>query len=470
MHRRDTIGVVSGLLVITLSCLFGMTRSAVAQDPNSTRTWRPFELSVDEPGCMLRLGTIAQTTKWAPISTWTDPNFSHTDDPGDWDLFKPSPPLPGNSGHDPLFGAPLAYAFAPIRNTMNRLYADGFKIDIYDLLVYQGVSRTIDGAAPNSLYNRFDASVHMKTWELPDQGSGILTCSIRANNNLLNTPPAGEAVGAFSPLNVPASNTSFLLKRLEFRQGFVDDQVSLTIGQGNPNDCIASNLYAWDETTQFLAATFDGGNYPVGYSGYMPLVSLQVIPCDGFYLTGAVTSGIGSVTEVFSTLDDGLYWCAGEAGVVVQAGEENLQGRYSVSLMNSNTGNDSVDRATRVTGNAMALVAQQQISSSAAIWSQYLLCSDEIGPAEQELTFGLSIENIPGRSDDGFGVAIGWSRPSSSAYPGWRERLQLETYYRLQLTESWQLSPDFQMLSRPSDPMAEDKPVFAFALRLLTTF
>jgi len=176
------------------------------------------------------------------------------------------------------------------------------------------------------------------------------------------------------------------------------------------------------------------------------------------------------VTEVFSTLDDGLYWCAGEAGVVVQAGEENLQGRYSVTLMNSNTGNDSVDRATRVTGNAMALVAQQQISTSTAIWSQYLLCSDEIGPAEQELTLGLSVENIPGRSDDGFGVAIGWSRPSSSAYPGWRERMQLETYYRLQLTESWQLSPDFQVLSRPSDPMAEDKPVFAFALRLLTTF
>ena len=73
-------------------------------------------------------------------------------------------------------------------------------------------------------------------------------------------------------------------------------------------------------------------------------------------------------------------------------------------------------------------------------------------------------------SNDGFGIALGWSDPSDSAYPGWRQRVQLETYYRLQLTESWQLSPDLQVLSRPSDPNAEDRPVWVLGLRLLTEF
>ena len=118
----------------------------------------------------------------------------------------------------------------------------------------------------------------------------------------------------------------------------------------------------------------------------------------------------------------------------------------------------------------MALVLQQQIADSTAIWSQYLLSSGEIGPAQQELTMGLSVNNCFGRSNDGFGIAIGWTDPSTVAYPGWRQRFQLETYYRLQLTESWQLSPDFQFLSRPSDPQAEDRPIYAFALRLLTEF
>jgi len=462
--------IPSIVTALVCSVLPGIVTDVRAQDPNSTRTHRPVTLSVGEPGCFLTVGTLEQTRSWAPISTWSAPEFSHTDDPSSWNLFTPAPLPPGTPGHHPLLGAPLAYPLAPIRNTRNRLYADGIKIDLYDLLVYQRVTRTIDDAEPDSLFNRFDLSVHFRTWEMPDQGSGILTFAFRATNDVLDTPPPSEAVGAFSPLDVVASRTSFLIKRLEFTQGFVDDRVSLTIGRGNPNDCIASNLYAWDETRQFMAATFDGGNYPVGYSGYLPIVSLQVIPRDGLYLTGAVTSGRSLPDQLFTTIGDGLYWCAGEVGAVIQAGDENLQGRYSVTLMNSNTGNETVDRSTRVSGNAMALVAQQQISNTAAVWSQYLLSSGEIGPAEQEFTLGLSIENLPGRADDGFGIAVGWSRPSDSAYPGWRERLQLETYYRLQLTESLQLSPDFQVLSRPADPSAEDRPVYAFGLRLLTTF
>ncbi len=443
---------------------------ANAQAPNTPRAHEPVKLSSPRDGGFLSLATMEQTRHWAPLSTWTSPEFSHVDDARDWDLFAPPPPESRGLGADPVLGAPLAYPLAPIRNVMNLTYQNDIKFDIYDALVYQHVSRTIDDAPADSLFNRFDFSVHARTWKIEGQGSGVLTCSVRANNNLLDTPTPSEAIGAFSPLDVIASNTSFLIKRLEFRQAFLDEQVSLTVGKGNPNDCIASNLFAWDETTQFMAATFDGGNYPVGYGGYMPIVSLQVIPTEGYYVTGAVTSGLGSAHDPFSTLDDGLYWCAGETGVVIEAGEERLQGRYSISLMNSNTGNDTVDRATRTNGNAMALVAQQQVTPSAALWSQYLLCSDRIGPAEQELTFGLSIEDCFGRNDDGFGIAVGWSKPSASAYPGWRERLQFESWYRLQLTETWQLSPDFQVLSRPSDPSAADRPVYAVALRLLTTF
>ena len=82
---------------------------------------------------------------------------------------------------------------------------------------------------------------------------------------------------------------------------------------------------------------------------------------------------------------------------------------------------------------------------------------------------GLSIEQCFGRKNDGFGIAIGWSDPSDEYYAGWRENLQLEAYYRCQITHSWQLSPDFQVV-RPSDPQASGSAVFSVALRLLTTF
>jgi carbohydrate-selective porin OprB len=468
MHHQS---LHPGQLALFATLLMALVSApASGQAPNTARSDQPFTLSPTEHAGFLRLGTFEQTRHWAPMSSWVEPRFSHGEKPDDWNLFTPHPVDSDGGDSGALLGSPLAYPFAPVRNTMDRLYDRGIKINIYDVLMYQNVSRTIDGAARDSLFNRFDVAFHIHTWNLEGQGSGVLTADFRANNNLLDTATPGEAVGAFGSLDVVANNNTFLINRLEFQQTLFEGRASLTIGKGNPNDTIASNLFAWDETTQFVSSIFDGGNYPVGYGGYMPLVSLQVIPVDGFYVTGLINSGVGSRYQVFSTLGDGLYLCAGETGVVVEMGEEKLQGRYSVSLMNSNTGNDTVDRATRTSGNAMALVAQQQIAESTAIWSQYLLCDEQIGPAEQEFTIGLSIEDCFGRSNDGFGIGFGWSKPSSSAYPGWRDNVQLETYYRLQLTESLQLSPDFQVLSHPSDPSAEDKPVYSFALRLMTRF
>jgi hypothetical protein len=470
MHSRlkspRTLVETTGMFLAIL-----VTAPCWGQAPNTARAHHPFKLSPTENSSCLRLGNLSQTRHWAPMSSWTEPKFSHGEDPDTWNLFTPHLRDSDGSDGDALLGSPLSYPMAPIRNTMDRLYKRNILVNIYDLLIFQNVSRTLKADEnPNSLYNRFDVSMHVKTWDIPDQGAGIFTASFRVNNNVLGTDPPGQSVGAISPLNDVDSNTSFLINRLEFEQTFMEERVVLTFGKGNPNDTIASNLFAWDETSQFIAVTFDGGNYPIGYGGYMPLVSLQVIPVDGIYMTGTVTSGIGSAYEVFSTVDDGLYWCAGEVGAVVEIGEEKRQGRYSIALMNSNTGNDTFEYATRNSGNAMSIVLQQEIAESTAIWSQYLLCSSEIGPAQQELTFGLSIVNCFDRSNDGFGIGIGWTDPSSTAFPGWRQRFQLETYYRLQLTESWQLSPDFQFLSRPADPQSEERPIYAFALRLLTEF
>ena len=373
------------------------------------------------------------------------------------------------TGADPLFPDPLSWPLRPIRNGLDRLAMNNIKVSITDVLVYQAVSRTINNAAPNSIFNRFNVETNILAWDLPDHGNGIFTAQARVNNNVLNTATPGDAVGAFSPLDDLASNTSFLLNRLEFQQQFFDKHLNLTIGNANPNDVIASNLFAWDETHQFMSVTFDGGNYPVGYSGCMPLLALQAIPTDGIYVTGAVTSGIGANYQVFSTLDDGLYWCAGEVGTVLELGPEKLQGRYSISLMNSNTGLESYNRATRTSGNAMALVVQQEVVKDWVVWSQYLLSSENIGPAEQEFTIGLSIEECFGRKNDGFGIAFGWSKPSERYFSGWRENVQMEAYYRVQLTHSWQLTPDFQIV-RPSDPEASGAAAFSFALRLLTTF
>jgi hypothetical protein len=387
------------------------------------------------------------------------------------DLFQNLHPLPlSGSGQDPLLTMDWAEpVLRPIRNLMTRLYENDVRVDIYDVLVFQNVSRTFDGASPNSLYNRFNVTTSVRTWSLEGQGDGIFTAQIRANNNLLDTPTPGEASGSFSPLDIIANNTNFLVNRFEFQQEFLDKRVNLTIGKFNPNDLIASNLFAWDEVHQFMSGTFDGGNYPSAYGGYLPMVGLQIIPTDGVYVSGIINTGVSEPQELFPGLQDGLYFAAAETGVIIQYGPNKRQGRYSIALMNSNVGPETTGRDDRVNGNAIALIAQQEIAKDTAIWSQYLLSSENIGPASQEFTVGLSIENCFSRANDGFGAAIGWSQPSERYYEGWRQNLQFETYYRLQLTHTVQISPDLQIM-RPADPQADSGAVFALGLRVLTSF
>ena len=457
-------------LLAPLFCWLLWCTPSMAQTPTGPQNYYNRWESNRTQDSGVRFATFEQTRHWAPMPSWSHPELAHTA-LDNTDLLLTPHPLPvAGSGEDPLFKFdPIALALRPLRNIMEGLYEDDIRITISDVMIYQNVSRSFNNQAQNSLYNRFDLSPSIRTWEIDGHGNGIFTALIRANNNLLDTPSPGEASGSFSPLDDVFSSTSFLINRFEFQQQLFDKNLCLTIGKANPNDMIASNQFAWDEDHQFISVTFDGGNYPAGYGGYFPMVALQAIPTDGIYMTGMVNTGISGPTELFSSINDGLYLCAGEVGTVLEFGPKKLQGRYSVSFMNSNTGPETTGRDNRVSGNAMVLMAQQQIAEDTVLWSQYLLSAESIGPAQQEWTMGISIEQCFGRKNDGFGIAIGWSNPSEDYYSGWRENLQMEAYYRCQITHSWQLSPDLQIF-RPSDPAASGAAVFSFALRLMTTF
>ena len=458
------------LLLAPLFCWLYCCSPSLAQTPTGPQPYFNRWESNRSLDSGVRFANFEQTRHWAPMPSWSHPELSHSSAVNEVELLRPHPMPVTGSGEDPLFNFdPLAVALRPLRNVMENLYERDIRIRVSDVLIYQNISRSFNDQEQNSLYNRFDVSPTIRTWEIDGHGNGIFTTLFRVNNNILDTPSPGTAAGSFSPLDDVFGETSFLINRLEFQQQFFDKNLALTIGKANPNDMIASNQFAWDEDHQFISVTFDGGNYPAGYGGYFPMVALQAIPTDGLYVTGMVNSGICGPTEIFSPINDGLYLCAGEVGTVLEFGPEKLQGRYSLSLMNSNTGPETTGRNNRVSGNALVLMAQQQITKNSVVWSQYLLSAQSIGPAQQEWTMGLSIEQCFGRKNDGFGIAIGWSNPSDDYYAGWRENLQMEMYYRCQITHTWELSPDFQVF-RPSDPEASGAAAFSFALRLLTTF
>ena len=129
----------------------------------------------------------------------------------------------------------------------------------------------------------------------------------------------------------------------------------------------------------------------------------------------------------------------------------------------TNAGNQSYAGYGNVTGikqtNSMiGFLGQQQIGDWLGVFAEYGLGQSTGAVAQQEFSAGVSIVKPFGRVDDGNEPA--GSDPASASV--------LETFYRLQITDSMQLSPDLQVSFNPAS--GDGSPVVALALRLKTQF
>ncbi len=424
-----------------------------------------------QPG-QSRLGDAQETRDLAGF--WLIPNVEPFLDPRKSfikiGLDEPQP-APINMGRiDPLIGDdPLGIMATPLRNVELWMRENlGVRTDLYDLTVAQRASRALPGREPWAISNRFNLRFDWKLWEIQGAGTGSFTAQFRANNNWsAQNVNLSSAIGSSVVAVDSADSAKYAaIQRFFFQQGFAEDRLLVGAGKINPNDTTAQNFFAGDETNQFLASVFNGGDaLPSGWSSTLPGVYAQFIPCDGLYVNAIATSPLGGGTTGlgFGAVGDGLYMVGAEAGLVVALGaQRELAGRYSVFVCNTNAGNATTGASSKQYGSAMAVIAQQFIDRDIGLWISYELSDRDVSPASQELTFGGLIENTFNRHGDAAGIALGWTKPS---VPGEREQKTLEAFYRLRLTGSMELSPDIQMVVDPTNPAASTGVTWVFGLR-----
>lgn len=381
-------------------------------------------------------------------------------------------PLPINAGRiDPFLKTldPLSSIASPLRNVELWMRENlSLRNDLYDLLVLQRASTGLPGQDRGAVTNRFNWRMDWKAWEIQGLGTGSFTAQFRANNNWSSqNVNLSNAIGS-TAVNVDTAESAqyYALSRLFVQQGFFDDRVLIGAGKINPNDTTAANFFAGDETNQFLASVFNGGDaLPVGWNGVLPGVYAQCIPADGVYVNAILTSPLGASSTGFglNTLNQGLYFAGAEAGFVTALGaNRELVGRYSIFVCNTNAGLTTTGASNKQYGSAMAIIAQQFIDRDLGVWFSYQLSDANVSAATQEFAFGASIENSFGRYGDNFGIALGWTDSSQS---GDRNQKTIETYYRIRLTGSIELSPDVQIIFDPSNPAAKSGATWVFGLR-----
>jgi hypothetical protein len=390
--------------------------------------------------------------------------------PSDFSLWSPRPtPIPvGSADGSPIFDDPLQPAINPIRNTEEWmwLYA-GTSLDLYDSMVMQALSDSLPGTRSSEATNRFNIRMDTKLFEWEDTSHTQFTVQWRANNVMpSNAQPLAAAVGSAEGLNSQRTIFDTKLNRLILAQGFFEDRLTVSFGKINPNDYMGLNLFASDETSQFLNTALDGNDVlPVGFQGYTEGGAFQFLPVDWLYVNGVISSASGTQGYYFDQAFQKGVFAGFETGLIFRVMDQPL--RLSGSWGGTNANLATIQGGPEVYGNSWTTIAQWLATESLGVWAQWATADASVAyTATSEGMMGITVDHAFGRAGDGFGIGGGWSTPRNDAN---RTQGLVESYYRLQVTGSLTLTFDVQLLVPPGSD-ALPGAVVAGALRAKFAF
>lgn len=382
---------------------------------------------------------------------------------------------------DTLFGDPLKSLLAPLRDgaawTKENL---GLTWNVYNTLLYQHATRTVTDPSTGSPYSRdagtgrLDLGFNWNAFETPGaHGEFGFLARLGTHIGVDSSYNVSDATGS-SPVGPDALNwgDNHSLCLAYWQQGFMNDDLIFTAGKVHPNQYISLSQVANDESKQFISGTFDGlDSLGGGLGTYAPGVAVQA-KNEWVYFNAIIIDAKGGPNTGFGTVGDGKWWAAAQFGYSPQFNlDSDFKTNWAVMVAGTNWGLETSGSGLAngdATGYGFGVMFEQQIGPSVGLLLEYGASENALSSIEQIANIAVGVTEPFGRRDDYFGAAFSWSKPSGAYAPERREELFFETFYRIQLTSSWQLSPDIQILFRPAT--GDPDPIVIFGLRLRTQF
>jgi porin len=328
--------------------------------------------------------------------------------------------------------------------------------------LYEVADKTANSDRNDLFQGRLDLSAD---WTLLRDGknTGSIGFLLRSGENIFTSQhfAMGPAVGdnmIIDSLQGNGENHPISINLLYWRQSFLDDDLAFYIGKIHPNQHMDLDPFNNDETSQFLGLPFDGnvsnpqlGNYSVG-------AAVEWRFYEDFHIHALVMDSQGAPNLPPNTTFDGKYYEGVELGW--QPKFEGLgKGNYRIDGWYDQAKDGGE-------GAGMSVGFSQEIGEGWAPFGRWGTGDPDVSSFRQMLSGGIANVAPFGRRGDMFGIGAAWGDPSDNTV---RQEVMLETFYRLQITDSLQFSPDVQCLLPPADRGAEDT-VFVFNARLKLIF
>ncbi|MBV8781372.1 MAG: carbohydrate porin [Phycisphaerae bacterium] len=274
------------------------------------------------------------------------------------------------------------------------------------------------------------------------------------------------------------------LNLLYYEQTLFNRQLAIYVGELHPNQDIELSMVANDERNQFLAGCVDGNAANPLEGTYAPGAAIEwELPHD-FHIHALTVTNSSQPQLGLQTFHEGRMYEAVEFGwqpAFGKAQHENdgggYRGDYRVFFWNRDT--------ATADGTGMGFGFDQEIGDGWTPFFRWGIADGNVSAIRQ--TYGGGIANTKpfGRRGDMFGLGVSWVDPSgsltftSNATPGagtpipapiaGRQETLLETFYRINVTDSLQVSPDIEWLIHSADPRANNGTVI-FGLRVKVLF
>jgi porin len=347
---------------------------------------------------------------------------------------------------DPLLGpGPVTTFLQPWYDAKEKARAFGLTFDAYYTFWYQHATDTLR-STDDLLNSRLDAGARWEVLDDPAWGKGHFELLLRAGSVLGHD---GDTRLAANTGSIFAGNAGFSppvsVNILSWTQRFFDERASVVVGKIHPNQYVNSSPVANDESLQFSSVAFDGNNMPF-IRTYAPGAVLEIQPSDGFYLRGLIVDTVAGAETSLSSVSEGQFGLAGEFGLTPKI-ENWGQGHYRVGVWRSEDPRDPDD------GYGIYLNFDQEIFPDVLPYFQYGYGDPSTTSVEHLLAGGIGFLRPFNRHGDMFGFAVAWGDPSARST---QSETIVETFYRLQVTDAVQLSPDLQLVFNPANNSRDD--------------
>ena len=240
---------------------------------------------------------------------------------------------------------------------------------------------------------------------------------------------------------------------LTYRIGKVDQTDFFDVGSLKSADLFFSN-FAFSENPAF-------GQPDPGWGGAVHL------DWDGdWYLIAGVGDANGTRTSIAANdfYDRNDYFTAAEFGLTPSIAGLG-QGYYQFTLWHTD-GRTSGNEPNQPSGKGFSLRLEQEINEDVLTFVTYSRASGGATDVRQLATAGVGITGLMGNRDDIVGLALAWGQPEDRLL---RNQYVAEMFYRMQITNNLQLTPDVQLIREPSRNRDNDT-IGVFGLRLRFVF